>query len=63
VWLTEMGYDPAAGEQVRLDVKYASRHLRLRPGALGGKKLAPIGTEPPGRPPWPCSPRNTTAGS
>ena len=33
-WLTEMGYDPPAEEQVRVDVMYASRHLRLRPGAL-----------------------------
>ena len=30
----------------RVDVKYASRHLRLRPGALGEKKLVLIGTEP-----------------
>ena len=45
-WLTEMGYDPPAEEQVRVDVKYASRHLRLRPGALGEQKLILIGTEP-----------------
>jgi len=45
-WLTEMGYDPPAEEQVRVDVKYASRHLRLRPGALGEQKLTLIGTEP-----------------
>jgi hypothetical protein len=45
-WLTEMGYDPPAEEQVRVDVKYASRHLRLRPGALGEQKLVLIGTEP-----------------
>lgn len=44
-WLTEMGYDPPAEEQVRVDVKYASRHLRLRPGALGEQKLFLIGTE------------------
>jgi hypothetical protein len=30
-WLTELGYDPPAEEQVRVDVKYASRHLRLPP--------------------------------
>jgi 2-polyprenyl-6-methoxyphenol hydroxylase-like FAD-dependent oxidoreductase len=46
VWLTEMGYDPPAEEQVRVDVGYASRHLRLRPGALGEKKLVLIGAEP-----------------
>jgi 2-polyprenyl-6-methoxyphenol hydroxylase-like FAD-dependent oxidoreductase len=45
-WLTEMGYDPPAEEQVRVDVKYASRHLWLRPGALGEQKLILIGTEP-----------------
>ena len=45
-WLTELGYDPPAEEQVRVDVKYASRHLRLRPGALGEQKLVLIGTEP-----------------
>ena len=45
-WLVEMGYDPPAEEQVRVDVKYASRHLRLRPGALGAQKLVLIGAEP-----------------
>jgi 2-polyprenyl-6-methoxyphenol hydroxylase-like FAD-dependent oxidoreductase len=45
-WLAEMGYDPPAEEHVRVDVKYASRHLRLRPGALGEQKLILIGTEP-----------------
>ena len=45
-WLTETGYDPPAEEQVRVDVKYASRHLGLHPGPLDGKKLILIGTEP-----------------
>ena len=45
-WLTQMGYDPPAEERVRVDVKYASRHLRLRPAALGEQKLILIGTEP-----------------
>ena len=40
-WLKEMGYDPPAEEQVRVDVKYASRHLRLRPGALGETEAGP----------------------
>jgi hypothetical protein len=44
-WLTEMGYDPPAEEQIRVDIMYASRHLRLRPGALG-EKLILIGAEP-----------------
>ena len=41
-----MGYDPPAEEQVRVDVKYASRQLRLPPGALGEQKLVLIGAEP-----------------
>ena len=45
-WLTELGYDPPTEEQVRVDVKYASRHLRLPLGALGEQKLILIGTEP-----------------
>src|SRR5580704_2130636 len=44
-WLTGMGYEPPAEEQVRVDLMYASRHLRLRPGALG-EKLILIGAEP-----------------
>src|SRR5262245_37927488 len=46
VWLRDMGYDPPAEEQVRVDVAYASRHLRLRPGALGHQKLVLVGAEP-----------------
>jgi len=46
VWLKEMGYSPPAEEQVPVDIKYASRYLRLRPGALGREKLVLIGTEP-----------------
>jgi hypothetical protein len=48
-WLKDMGYDPPAEEQVRVDIKYASRHLRLCPGALGEAKLILIGPQP-GRP-------------
>ncbi len=44
-WLTEMGYDPPAEEQVRVDIMCATRHLRLRPGALG-EKLVLINAEP-----------------
>jgi 2-polyprenyl-6-methoxyphenol hydroxylase-like FAD-dependent oxidoreductase len=43
-WLRQIGYDPPAEEQVRVDVMYASRHLRLRPGF--GPKLVLIGAEP-----------------
>jgi flavin-dependent dehydrogenase len=48
-WLTEIGYDPPTEEQLRVDIKYASRHLRLRAEALGDEKLILIGTLP-GRP-------------
>jgi 2-polyprenyl-6-methoxyphenol hydroxylase-like FAD-dependent oxidoreductase len=44
-WLTEMGYDPPAEEQIRVDIMYASRHLQLRPGALEEKMIL-IGAEP-----------------
>jgi 2-polyprenyl-6-methoxyphenol hydroxylase-like FAD-dependent oxidoreductase len=45
-WLKEIGYDPPAEEQLRVDIKYASRHLRLRAGALGDEKLILIGAQP-----------------
>ena len=48
-WLKEIGYDPPAEEQLRVDIKYASRHLRLRAGALGDEKLILVGAQP-GRP-------------
>jgi 2-polyprenyl-6-methoxyphenol hydroxylase-like FAD-dependent oxidoreductase len=48
-WLTEIGYDPPAEEQLQVDIKYASRFLRLRPGALRDEKLILIGAQP-GRP-------------
>jgi hypothetical protein len=50
VWLKALGYDPPAEECVPVDVKYASRYLRLPAGALGDEKLVIIGTEP-ARPP------------
>jgi 2-polyprenyl-6-methoxyphenol hydroxylase-like FAD-dependent oxidoreductase len=37
-WLSALGYTEAAEEQVRVHIKYASRPLRLRPGAIGGKR-------------------------
>jgi 2-polyprenyl-6-methoxyphenol hydroxylase-like FAD-dependent oxidoreductase len=48
-WLKEIGYDPPAEEQLRVDIKYASRYLRLRDGALGDEKVVLIGPVP-GRP-------------
>jgi flavin-dependent dehydrogenase len=43
VWLTELGYEPPAEEQLRVDVMYVSQHVRLRPGALGETKMILIG--------------------
>jgi 2-polyprenyl-6-methoxyphenol hydroxylase-like FAD-dependent oxidoreductase len=45
-WLTELGYDPPAEEQLLVDIKYASRYLRLPAGALAEEKLILIGTQP-----------------
>jgi len=45
-WLQELGYDPPAEEQLRVDIKYSSRYLRLRAGALGDEKLVLIGAVP-----------------
>jgi len=45
-WLQGLGYDPPAEDRVRVDVKYASRRLRLRRGALGSQKLILVGAEP-----------------
>ncbi len=48
-WLTTIGYDQPPQEQLTIHLKYASRHLRLRPGALCGQKFVAVGAEP-GRP-------------
>jgi flavin-dependent dehydrogenase len=45
-WLATIGYDLPPQEQLTIHVKYATRHLRLRPGALGGQKFVAIGAEP-----------------
>jgi len=45
-WLSQIGYDPPAEDRVRVDILYVTRHLRLRPGALGESKLVLIGAEP-----------------
>jgi 2-polyprenyl-6-methoxyphenol hydroxylase-like FAD-dependent oxidoreductase len=48
-WLVTLGYDPPPEEQLTIQLKYATRHLRLRPGAMGGHKVVAVGAEP-GRP-------------
>jgi 2-polyprenyl-6-methoxyphenol hydroxylase-like FAD-dependent oxidoreductase len=45
-WLATFGYDLPPEEQLTVHVKYATRHLRLHPGALGGEKFVAIGAEP-----------------
>jgi 2-polyprenyl-6-methoxyphenol hydroxylase-like FAD-dependent oxidoreductase len=47
-WLESLGYDPPAEERLQVDVKYASRYLRLPTGALGEEKMILIGAEPGG---------------
>jgi 2-polyprenyl-6-methoxyphenol hydroxylase-like FAD-dependent oxidoreductase len=44
-WLAKLGYDPPREERLTVHLKYATRHLRLRPGALREKFVA-IGAEP-----------------
>jgi 2-polyprenyl-6-methoxyphenol hydroxylase-like FAD-dependent oxidoreductase len=45
-WLAAIGYDPPPQEQLEVNLKYATRHLRRRPGDLGGAKIVGIGAEP-----------------
>jgi 2-polyprenyl-6-methoxyphenol hydroxylase-like FAD-dependent oxidoreductase len=45
-WLAAIGYDQPPEERLGIHLKYATRHLRLRPGALGGAKVIGIGAEP-----------------
>ena len=45
-WLATIGYELPPEEQLPVHVKYATRHLRLRQGALGGEKFVAIGAEP-----------------
>jgi hypothetical protein len=45
-WLTTIGYDQPPEERLSIHLAYASRHLRLRPGALGSAKVVGIGAEP-----------------
>ena len=48
-WLSTIGYDPPREDQLTIQLKYATRHLRLAPGVLGNQKMVAIGAEP-GRP-------------
>jgi 2-polyprenyl-6-methoxyphenol hydroxylase-like FAD-dependent oxidoreductase len=48
-WLAAIGYQQPPQEQLTIQLKYATRHLRLRPDALLGQKFVTIGAEP-GRP-------------
>jgi flavin-dependent dehydrogenase len=45
-WLAAIGYDQPPEERLGIHLKYATRHLRLRPGALGSAKVVGIGAEP-----------------
>jgi 2-polyprenyl-6-methoxyphenol hydroxylase-like FAD-dependent oxidoreductase len=45
-WLAAIGYDPPPQEQLEVHLKYATRHLRRRPGDLGGAKIVGVGAEP-----------------
>ena len=38
-WLEEMGYERPAEDRVDVDIMYATRKMRLRPGALGHEKI------------------------
>jgi pimeloyl-ACP methyl ester carboxylesterase/2-polyprenyl-6-methoxyphenol hydroxylase-like FAD-dependent oxidoreductase len=45
-WLEQLGLPSPREERLAVDVMYATRHLRLVPGALGGDKLVLIGARP-----------------
>jgi 2-polyprenyl-6-methoxyphenol hydroxylase-like FAD-dependent oxidoreductase len=45
-WLSALDYAQPTEERVTVDIKYVSRPLRLRPGALGDKKLVAISARP-----------------
>jgi 2-polyprenyl-6-methoxyphenol hydroxylase-like FAD-dependent oxidoreductase len=45
-WLAALGCERPPEERLAINVMYASRHLRLRPGALGGEKFIAIGARP-----------------
>ena len=48
-WLEALGFPVPAEDQLRVDIRYASRHFNIPDGSLGRDKLILIGAEP-GRP-------------
>ena len=45
-WLAELGGERPPEERLPVDVLYATRHLRLRPGDLAGQKFVAFGAGP-----------------
>ena len=45
-WLRELGYDPPATDELRVDVRYASCHYRLSPDGLDGDVALICGPTP-----------------
>jgi 2-polyprenyl-6-methoxyphenol hydroxylase-like FAD-dependent oxidoreductase len=45
-WLEELGYDRPAEQRLEIDIVYASRRLRLPPGALGPDKMVLVFARP-----------------
>jgi hypothetical protein len=43
IWLREWGYRPPAEDRIEIRLGYATRTLRLRPGAIGNDKFIAIG--------------------
>ncbi|MDN2495190.1 2Fe-2S iron-sulfur cluster binding domain-containing protein [Nocardia nova] len=48
-WLDDLGYEPPVAEGVRIDMKYASRYVRLGEGAVRGDKEIVIANRSPAR--------------
>lgn len=48
-WLTGLGYEKPAEQGVRIDMKYASRYVRLPNGSVGGDKEIVIANQDPAR--------------
>lgn len=48
-WLTDLGYDRPAEDGVRIDMKYASRYIRLPGGPVGGDKEIVVANQDPAR--------------
>lgn len=45
-WLEELGYPRPVEDRLDIDLRYASRRLRLGPDALGGDRLIAVGARP-----------------